>query len=150
LNPSTQLQAIGAKFGRLAAGDVAVIERLLQHALPEDYRDFLRDFGSCAIAGEGSVANIQSGEVYPVDVFLGAALDDCHGGYGLLNDLRQLIADGSVGLLCVAQNLMGDRFYLDTHKQDIFYVRYLTNRRDSVARSFSEFVDRIGVQRRQD
>ncbi len=145
MNPSAHLQPIGADFGRVAPDEINAIERVLQQGLPDDYRAFLRDYGSCAVAGEGSVTNNQNGEVYSVDFFLGAALDDCQGGYGLLNDLRKLIADGSLGLICVAQNLMGDRFYLDAGERAVFHIRYLTNRRDPVARSFSEFVNRIGV-----
>ncbi|WP_367871847.1 SMI1/KNR4 family protein [Luteolibacter sp. Populi] len=116
--------------------EIQAIERALGRDLPEDYRQFVKEYGGAFVGGY-----VDGKDDFSVLAFLGADED---GGIlfklGWHSDLRE------DSLLPIADCELGNLYVL-TKQNSVGFINYYEGKHtiEKVAESFQDFVDRIVV-----
>lgn len=121
--------------------DILNIEGLLGRELPDDYRNFVKEYGGCFIAGE-----VDGSDGFSIDKFYKAQAYTTKGG-----GVPEWEEYQDIGALPFAKCIMGNVFVM-TKNNAIHYVNYYGGKTTTqkIADSFGDFISRVEPREYED
>lgn len=130
------------EFEILSAEDLSSLEKALNCSLPEDYANFLLQYGRCMFAGEASI-KLDNGRDLEVFTMFGTKSEVGN----ILSDIQLHPEYFDQGLIPIADDMFNNRYLINKKTGSIFFIDYDAAEASPVLvkNTFTEFINGIEV-----